>query len=145
MSETREGLIEDLTGSLHATTTDVAPCDCEECSILQRAITQLRADGERIAALEKALTQLLRWSKAQGRLLVAYRVGGRTPEKVLDELDATVRAEEAATSLLTPSPAGAGVPVWVKQDSAKLPGQRGIIPDDLWIQERPLAAVRGNA
>lgn len=31
----------------------------------------------------------------------------------------------------------ADVPVWVKQDSGPLPGQRGRIPDDLWIQERP--------
>jgi protein gp37 len=31
----------------------------------------------------------------------------------------------------------ADVPVWVKQDSGKLPGKRGRIPDDLWVQERP--------
>jgi protein gp37 len=31
----------------------------------------------------------------------------------------------------------AEVPVWVKQDSGRLPGQRGRIPADLWIQERP--------
>lgn len=31
----------------------------------------------------------------------------------------------------------AGVAFWMKQDSHRLPGQRGRIPDDLWIQELP--------
>lgn len=31
----------------------------------------------------------------------------------------------------------AGVPVYMKQDSGPKPGQRGRIPDDLWIQEMP--------
>lgn len=30
-----------------------------------------------------------------------------------------------------------GVPVFVKQDSGRLPGQQGRIPDDMWIQEFP--------
>lgn len=31
----------------------------------------------------------------------------------------------------------AGVPVFVKQDSGPYPGNRGAIPDDLWVQEFP--------
>lgn len=38
----------------------------------------------------------------------------------------------------------AEVPVWVKQDSGKLPGQRGRIPDELWIQERPAVGHAGE-
>lgn len=32
----------------------------------------------------------------------------------------------------------ARVPFFMKQDSARLPGQRGRIPDDLWVQEFPV-------
>ena len=39
----------------------------------------------------------------------------------------------------------AEVPVWVKQDSGKLPGQRGRIPDDLWVQERPAPRLAPDA
>lgn len=33
----------------------------------------------------------------------------------------------------------AAVPIYVKQDSARQPGQRGLIPDELWLKEFPNA------
>ena len=32
----------------------------------------------------------------------------------------------------------AGVPIWVKQDCGRREGQRGRIPDALWIQQHPV-------
>lgn len=38
----------------------------------------------------------------------------------------------------------AGVPVFVKQDAGPRPGQRGRIPDELWVQEMPqIESARG--
>lgn len=48
----------------------------------------------------KVIRDLLRRCEAQAKLLVAYRVGGRTPGAAIDTINATTDAEAKARELL---------------------------------------------
>jgi protein gp37 len=65
-------------------------------------------------------TQAIRWAVFGGESGAGYRAMD------LSWLESSVREFRAA-----------GVPVFVKQDSASKPGRRGRIPDELWIHEWP--------